>query len=238
MDTEHQNVLLDLQVSIEKTITWLRIISRHSFKLRSKRERSHHWNVRCKNLLVFTVDQPRSFCIQTFRLWLLFTKSKCRNAAAQMSPVKDTRQQETTKENEGEHGRRSESTIQVEGHVEGVHRHIVEEEDASRNVGNLNREREHTVRIKSVASACRSLGRCPPVPGMVALRGYSHCLPRGLWPVLGRRPLTRCVLREQGCSSAPDGTRIAALTSCRALREHPARQTSSRPLDPKSSLEG
>ena len=92
---------------------------------------------------------------------------------------------------------RAEGTLQVEVHVVGEHRHRVEDEDASRNVGNVNREREDTVRLKSVASSCRSLGRCLPVLGIVAGEGYSHCAPRGV----------------------PVGSRVAAPAACCALRE-------------------
>ena len=53
----------------------------------------------------------------------------------------------------------------------GELQHIVDEKEASRNVGNGPQEREETIRIKIVASTCRSWGRCPPVLGMVALRG-------------------------------------------------------------------
>ena len=106
----------------------------------------------------------------------------------------------------------------------GELQHIVDEKEASRNVGNGPQEREETIRIKIVASTCRSWGRCPPVLGMVALRGVlalSASWASGRFS--GRRPWMRRVLREPPCTPAPwatDGTQVAALSSSRALREH------------------
>ena len=75
----------------------------------------------------------------------------------------------------------------------GELQHKVDEKEASLNVGNGPQEREETLRIKNVASTCRSWGRCPPVLGMVALRG-----PRGL--LVGSRVAALdgyCSLSEQ-----------------------------------------
>ena len=100
----------------------------------------------------------------------------------------------------------------------------VEDEEASKNVGNVSREREDTVCVKNEESTCWSLGRCPPVLGMVALRGVlALSAPLASGRFSGRRPWMRRVLREPPCTPAPwatDGTQVAALSSSRALREH------------------
>ena len=96
----------------------------------------------------------------------------------------------------------------------GEHRLIVEDEDASRNVGNVSREREDTVCVKNVESTCWSLGCCPPVLRMVALRGVL-ALSAASGRFSGRRSWMRLVLCEPPCT---DGTQVAALSS--ALREH------------------
>ena len=69
---------------------------------------------------------------------------------------------------------------------EGVRKHVGHNKDTNEEVvdrihmGEGPQEREANDRVESVASACRSLGRSPPVLGMVARRGVPHCLPRGL----------------------------------------------------------
>ena len=148
----------------------------------------------------------------------------------------NNRERQMRTEGERTRKRQAEGTLQVEVHVVGEHRLTVEEEDASRNVGNVNRERDDTVCVKSAESTWRSLGRCPPVLGMVALRGVlALSAPWASGRFSGQRPWTRRVLREPPCTPAPwatDGTRVAALTSWRALREHPALRSVCSPGSP------
>ena len=63
--------------------------------------------------------------------------------------------------------------------------HPEEEVQADRNHDVEHQEREDTIRIKSVASTCRSLGRRPPVLGMVALRGVLAV--SAPWALVGSR---------------------------------------------------
>ena len=78
------------------------------------------------------------------------------------------------------------------------HRSDMHEEVANRrHKGKGSQERVLAVRIKSVASTCRSWGRCPPVLGMVALRGM--LTPSAPWDL--------------------DGSQIASLGGCCSLSE-------------------
>ena len=113
---------------------------------------------------------------------------------------------------------------------EGVRKHVshnkdTHEEVAERiHIGEGLQEREDIDRVSIVASACRSWGRCPPVLEMVARRAVLALSAQwGSGRFSGRRPWMRRVLRERPCTSASwatDGTRVAALSSSRALREH------------------
>ena len=162
MTLKNQDEFVDLDVSIKKTITRLRIISRRSAVDREDRigkvpvlgiakyDVTRFRRMQSINLAasVFKLSDPGSLSKIKVQQWSW--RDVCRTRVE--TPDEGSREQETAD-------------------VVGEDRLIVEDEDASKNVGNVSREREDTVCVKNVESTCRSLGRCPPVLGMVALRG-------------------------------------------------------------------
>ena len=101
------------------------------------------------------------------------------------------------------------------------HRSDMHEEVANRrHKGKGSQERVLAVRIKSVASTCRSWGRCPPVLGMVALRGMLTPSAPWIWTVHRSPPSAVAARSVSQCSHAPwaiDGTRVVAPSSSGAL---------------------
>ena len=142
-DTEHQDVFFALVVFTEKAITRLRIIIRGSHVV--------EWVSRIRRV-------PQRCCGYVYRpeccLW-----SKVRDGNATCLSASDEEIVVVARQAEARRQELGRTKKSKEANPEQKH------------LGEGAQEREDTDRVKSVASACQSLGRCPPVLGMVALRG-------------------------------------------------------------------
>ena len=196
-DTEHQDVLLAVVVFTEEAITRLRVIIRDSHVV--------DWESRIRRV-------PQCCCGDVYRHEVLSPvkgtrrkrnlplriRSPERNSFAQddgcrkMEEIVVVERQAEVRRQEPGRTKKSRESPPNEGERENVGRNKDTHEELAEQThkGEGPQEREDTDGVKNEASACRSLGRCPPVLGMVALRGGARTVcPVGFWSVLGSPPL-------------------------------------------------